>query len=538
MKRKQSDPSDRAFFANLFTRIAEEMGATLCRTAYSPNIKERRDYSCAVFDGQGCMIAQAAHIPVHLGAMPMSVRVALNTFDRWDEGDVVLLNDPFAGGTHLPDLTMITPVFSLREKRPSAFLATRAHHADVGGMTPGSLPLSRDIYQEGLRLPPVKLYEKGAENRAVREIIKANVRTPDERIGDLRAQRASHEIGARRMREAQEKYGDTRLHAQMDDLLEYGEALMRAILKRVPSGAYAFEDVLDGDGVSDEPIRIRVTVRIRGGRARVDFTGSDPACAGSLNAVEAITKSAVYYCFLCLLATPSALHGYERVDPPMNAGCFRPIEVIAPTGTVVNAQGPHAVAGGNVETSQRIVDVVFGALAQALPEVIPAASQGTMNNLTLGGVDARTGRPFAYYETVGGGMGARPSCDGVDAVQVHMTNTMNTPIEALEFAYPFRVEKYAIAAGTGGKGRHRGGHGIRRDMRMLSDAHGALLTERRAHAPYGLQNGSAGKPGSNVLIRGGKRTALAAKVELNLAAGDLLSLRTPGGGGIGKGKGQ
>ncbi len=533
-RRRSSDPSDRAFFANLFARIAEEMGATLGRTAHSPNIKERRDYSCAVFDGAGQMIAQAAHIPVHLGAMPMSVRAALAAFDTWHEGDVILLNDPYAGGTHLPDLTLITPVSARKGRRPSAFLATRAHHADIGGMTPGSLPLSREIYQEGLRLPPVKLAERGELNQAVLDILRANVRTPDERIGDLRAQLAAHDTGSRRMKEAQDTYGDGRLAVQMNDLLDYGEQLMTAIIRRIPSGVYEYDDVLDGDGVIDKPVRIRVAIRIRGGRVRVDFTGSDPACAGSLNAVAAITQSAVYYCFLCLLVTPSSLHEGERIAPPLNAGCFRPIEVLAPGGSVVNAQPPHAVAGGNVETSQRVVDVVFGALAKALPDVIPAASQGTMNNLTLGGVDKRSGRPFAYYETIGGGMGGRPSCDGVDAVQIHMTNTMNTPVEALEYAYPLRVERYEIANGTGGKGKSRGGHGIRRDIRLLSDAHGALLTERRDHAPYGLQGGQAGKPGRNLLLRKGKKLNLGAKSELELKADDVLAIRTPGGGGWGK----
>lgn len=536
-KPNRTDPSDRTFFASLFARIAEEMGAALARTAYSPNIKERRDYSCAVFDRNARLIAQAAHIPVHLGAMPQSVRTACAVFPVWQPGDIVLLNDPYAGGTHLPDMTMITPVFDAtrrsRKHGPVAFLASRAHHADVGGMSPGSLPLSQELYQEGLRIPPIKWYEAGKLNQAVMDIIQANVRTPGERRGDLRAQQAAHATGERRFREVWEQYGARRLSRQMDDLLAYGEQLMTALIRRIPRGDYRFEDRLDGDGVGAGPIHIRVRIRIRGGRATVDFTGTDPACAGSLNAVEAITQSAVYYCFLCLLVTPSDLHEGERVEPPLNAGCYRPITVVAPSGTVVNAEPPHAVAGGNVETAQRIVDVVFGALAGALPDIVPAASQGTMNNVTLGGVDPRSGRPYAYYETIGGGMGARPGGPGMDAVQVHMTNTLNTPVEALEYAYPFRVEQYAIARGTGGRGLCRGGHGIKRSMTLLADAQAVILSERRAEGPYGLHGGAAGTPGINGLVRDGRHTALPAKTARGLKAGDTLSIQTPGGGGWG-----
>jgi len=546
---RRSNPADLAFFGNLLTSIAEEMGASLIRSAYSSNIKERRDCSCAVFDGGGRLVAQAAHIPVHLGAMPASVRAALEAFGQLGESDAVLLNDPYAGGTHLPDLTIVTPVFAGTGKKPCAYLASRAHHADVGGMTPGSLPLSREIYQEGLRLPPVKLREAGRLNQAVVDILRSNSRTPVEREGDLRAQLAAHDVGAERIVEAVDRYGASALRRQMTQLINYGERLMGALIARMPNGVYSFEDDLDDDGLGSGPIKIRVRVIIRGRRAKVDFTGSDPACAGNLNAVEAITCSAVYYCFLCLLVTEPV--GHDRVsrndgtahaavaqgktiNPPINAGCFAPIAVIAPQGTIVNAQPPHAVACGNLETSQRIVDVVFGALAQVMPGVVPAASQGTMNNLTLGGVNPASGEPFAYYETIAGGMGARPGADGVDAVQVHMTNTLNTPIEALEFSYPMRVERYEIAPGTGGKGRFRGGNGLRRDVRMLCDVTGTLLCDRREHAPYGLLGGEPGRVGKNALIRDGKRRALAGKVQLELKAGDVLSVQTPGGGGHGK----
>ncbi len=546
MTASRPDPADLAFFGNLFTSIAEEMGASLVRSAYSPNIKERRDCSCAVFDSSGRLVAQAAHIPVHLGAMPASVRAALAAFSRLEDGDAVLLNDPFAGGTHLPDLTIVTPVFAKSRglepartsksrcfgpsTRPCAYLATRAHHADVGGMTPGSLPLSREIYQEGLRLPPLKLREAGRLNQAVVDLLRANSRTPLEREGDLRAQLAAHDVGAVRMTEVVERYGLLLMREQMAGLIDYGERLMGALISRIPNGVYTFQDSLDDDGMGSGPIRIRVRLTIRGRRATVDFVGSDPACAGNLNAVEAITCSAVCYCFLSLLVTTTA----GQIEPPLNAGCFAPIRVIAPEGTIVNATPPHAVACGNLETSQRIVDVVFGALAQAMPEVVPAASQGTMNNLTLGGIDPATGEPFAYYETIAGGMGARPGADGVDGVQVHMTNTLNTPIEALEFSYPMRIERYEIVSGTGGKGRFRGGNGLRRDMRILCDATGTLMTDRRTQPPYGLAGGEPGKVGKNFLIRDGKRRALAGKVQLELKEGDVLSVQTPGGGGWGR----
>ncbi len=529
-KTRRSDPADLAFFGNLLTSIAEEMGASLIRSAYSSNIKERRDCSCAVFDGDGRLVAQAAHIPVHLGAMPASVRAVLEAFRQLGEGDAVFLNDPYAGGTHLPDLTIVTPVFAGTGKKPCAYLASRAHHADVGGMTPGSLPLSREIYQEGLRLPPVLLREAGRLNQAVVDILRSNSRTPVEREGDLRAQLAAHDVGAGRIVEAVRRYLAPLLRKQMTQLIDYGERLMGALIARIPNGAYSFEDVLDDDGLSSGPIKIRVCLTIRRRKVKVDFTGSAPACAGNLNAVEAITCSAVYYCFLCLLVTSSGDHA----DPPLNAGCFAPITVIAPQGTIVNARPPHAVACGNLETSQRIVDVVFGALAQAMPDVVPAASQGTMNNLTLGGVDPATGEPFAYYETIAGGMGARPGADGIDAVQVHMTNTLNTPIEALEFSYPMRIERYEITPGTGGRGRFGGGNGLRRDVRLLCDATGTLLCDRRDHAPYGLLGGEPGRVGKNALIRDGRRRALAGKVQLNLKAGDVLSVQTPGGGGHGK----
>jgi N-methylhydantoinase B len=535
-KRHSPDPASRSLFASLFSSIAEEMGMTLARTAYSPNIKERRDFSCALFDAGGKLVAQAAHIPVHLGAMPMSVAAAMQKFSSWSPGDVVILNDPFAGGTHLPDITLVSPVFrqDVKKGTPVAWLATRAHHADVGGMSPGSIPISREIYQEGIRIPPVRLYETGELNTPVMDLLLANVRTPEERLGDLRAQVSAHIVGEKRLHESMNKHGVRQLHLQMQDLLDYGRQMMESTIRRIPDGRYTFEDHLDDDGCGGPSLPIRVSVEIRGSRVVLDFTGTADQLDCNLNAVESITRSAVYYCFICLMVTGDdpASQAVLR-DPLVNAGCFEPVEVNAPVGTIVNAIPPVGVVGGNIETSQRIVDAVLGALSKALPGVIPAASQGTMNNVALGGTDTRTGLPFAYYETTAGGMGARPGLDGIDGVQVHLTNTMNTPVEALEYVYPLRVERYALAPGTGGKGKYRGGNGVYRDLRMLCDLRGSLLTERRKIPPYGLQGGGEGKPGENRLVRNGKMLKLPGKTQFELLEGDVLKIRTPGGGGWG-----
>ena len=515
------DPADRTFYHHLFVSLAEEMGGCLMRSAYSPNIKERKDFSCALFSADGDLLAQAAHIPVHLGAMPLSVAAIREAFPEMRPGELFIANDPFRGGTHLPDLTLVSPVCI--DERVIAYLATRAHHADVGGISPGSLPLSTSIYQEGFRIPPMRLTDD------VIALLCANSRTPEERKGDLRAQVAAHGVGEQRMLECVDNYSWPVLRRGMREILSSGERLMKGLIQRIPNGRYVFEDFLDNDGISDQPVRIKVAIRIKGDTACVDFSGSDAQVSGSLNAVEAITQSAVYYCFLCLVATPSHLHRYPVHDPPMNSGSFRPIEVVAPLGTVVNAREPAAVAGGNVETSQRIVDVVFGALARVLPGVIPAASQGTMNNLTIGGIDPRTGRPFAYYETIAGGMGARPGADGLSGVHVHMTNTSNTPVEALEYAYPFRVDRYALRTGSGGKGEQRGGDGIVRVLTLLGDAEVTLLTERRTRAPYGLAGGGPGRSGRNTI----NRKDVGGKVSRTLKAGARISMETPGGGGIG-----
>jgi len=523
----------RTLFGGLLSSVADEMLEALVRTAFSPNIKERRDASTAVFDGRGRLIAQAAAIPVHLGAMPLSVEAALSAFGSWRAGDVVALNDPFRGGTHLPDLTTVSPVFEGGQK-PVAFLATRAHHADVGGATPGSMPLARDIHEEGLRIPPIRLVEAGETAASVWELLLANVRTPEERRGDLKAQIACHRTGERRMGEVILRHGVSELARQVEGLLDYGERLMRSVIERIPDGEYGFEDVLDGDGMGTIGIPIRVRIGIRRDQATVDFTGSAPECPGGVNAVLAVTRSAVLYAFLGLLVTPWEKGGATLYDPLLNAGCFRPIRVVAPEGTVVHARPPRAVAAGNVETSQRIVDVVLGALARALPGVVPAASQGTMNNLALGGIDPRRGVPFAFYETIAGGAGATPHADGRDAVHSHMTNTWNTPVEALELACPLRVERYEIRRGSGGRGVHRGGDGVIREIRALAPCSGTFLAERRCFRPYGIQGGDPGASGRDAVVRGEAREEIPAKVRLDLAPGDLLSIATPGGGGWGR----
>ncbi len=521
MTHSNYDPIKLEIFKHMFAAIPEEMGAVLQKSSYSPNIKERRDFSCALFDAAGNMIAQAAHIPVHLGAMPLSVQQAIQTLPL-NPGDVMILNDPYRGGTHLPDITLVSPVYV--EETLFGFAANRAHHADVGGMTPGSMPIARELYQEGLILPPIKLVEAGQINRGVWEMILANVRTPVERAGDLQAQLAANQRGVRRLLDLVTRYGTEELHTYSGHLLAYTERMTRALIKALPNGQYSFSDQLDNDGIGEQAVPIRVTITIAGEQAEIDFSGSAPQQQGSVNAVFAITLSAVYYVFRCLLS----------LDAPNNSGCLAPIRVIAPEGSVVNAVHPAPVAGGNVETSQRIVDVLLGAMAQAAPEKIPAASQGTMNNTLIGGWDTQRKRPFTYYETIGGGMGALHGKPGDSAIHSHMTNTLNTPVEALEFAYPFRVLQYAIRQRSGGAGRYPGGDGIIRDLLMLSPAQASLLTDRRSTRPYGLNGGSPGEQGENLLIRDGSNKLLPSKGSFDLKQGDILSIRTPGGGGHGE----
>ncbi len=563
------DPVELEVFKNLYHSIAEEMGSALRRTSFSPNIKERRDYSCAVFDSAGQVIAMGDHMPVHLGSMPMSVAAAVEQC-ALDPGDVVMLNDPFRGGTHLPDITLVMPVYveqeaeyrknknarrkaPFRRSHPDFYVASRAHHADVGGTYPGSMGPCREIYQEGIRIPPVKIMRDGKLVADVLALLLNNVRTPEEREGDLGAQIAACQTGAQRLREICERYGIARAKRAAADLLVYSEEMMRAFLRTIPPGHYRAEDFLDYDGVEDKPVRIVVTIQVETSSKRkfpvetrlaasrasskkqsapvtIDFTGSDAQVQGAINAVEAITYSACFYVFRCLL----------REDVPATSGLMRPIRVMAPSGTVVNAKPPAAVAGGNVETSQRIVDALLKALAQAIPDRIPAAASGTMNNLTIGGIDPRlgdprTGEPFAYYETIAGGMGARPTKDGVSGVHTHMTNSLNTPAEALEYAYPVRLRQYSLRANSGGQGLHAGGDGIVREIEVLTDAQVTLLADRRSRGPYGLSGGADGSPGRTLIIRrDGSEETIPGKTSVRLRSGERVRIESPGGGGWGK----
>jgi len=524
------DPIDLAVFKSATRSVAEEMGAALRRTAFSPNIKERRDYSCAIFDGTAQLIAMGDHMPVHLGSMPMSVRAAVDALTL-GPGDIAILNDPFAGGTHLPDITMVQPVFMPKAEKPLFYVSARAHHADVGGRYPGSMGLCREITEEGIRIPPVKLVENGTTNHDLLRTILNRVRTPEEREGDLAAQTGACRVGESRLQELVARHGADKTQQLCAELLDYSERLMRAELANMPAGSYAADDFLDDDGFGSDPIRIAVNMLIdpASASARVDFFGSSPQVASSMNAVFAITYSATYYVFRCLLPE----------DAPANAGLMRPISVHTPDHSVVNSSFPAAVAAGNVETSQRIVDVLLRALAQAIPDRVPAASSGTMNNLTIGGVDPRTGKPFAYYETIAGGTGGRPNADGISGVHTHMTNSLNTPVEALEYAYPFRVRRYSYRPGSGGEGKFRGGDGLVREIELLADAQVTLLSDRRKLRPYGLAGGEGGSPGRALRYHPGEnaratQTEIPAKSSLQAKQGDVIRIETPGGGGWGQ----
>jgi N-methylhydantoinase B len=537
------DPIALEVFNHRLSAIAEEMGVALCRSAFSPNIKERRDYSCAVFDADGALTAQAAHIPVHLGSTQLSVRAAIERRPM-APGDVVILNDPYAGGTHLPDVTAVAPVYLGR--RLVGFVANRAHHADIGGMSPGSMPLASEIYQEGFRLPPVYLVRGGTIAADVLDLFLANTRVAEERRGDLLAQVAALRVGALRLTDLVEREGAAPAQRAMRALQDYSERLMRAALAELPAGTYRAVDHLDDDGFGTSRVRIAVAVQIVRGGARVDFSGTAAQVRGGINANFAVTLAAVYYVFRTLARAPI----------PPNAGFMRPLAVSAPPGCVVNARFPAAVAGGNVETSQRIVDVLMRALAGALPDRMPAASCGSMNNLAFGGTlpspvaisghgggsgrgpgvgrGATVETQFSYYETLAGGAGAGPSYPGACAVHTHMTNTMNTPIEALEAQLPVRVVRYAVRPRSGGRGRQRGGDGVERELEFLAAAQLTLLTERRTLRPFGAAGGGPGLAGRNALIRGGRLERLPGKISLAVQPGDRIRILTPGGGGWGR----
>ena len=521
-------PVEVEVFRHLFTALAEEMGAALRRAAFSPNIKERRDYSCALFSPDGHPVAQGDHMPVHLGAMPMSVSAALSALGRLDPGDVAVLNDPFEGGTHLPDVTVLAPVVSDQTNQQLGYVAARAHHSDIGGMSPGSMPISREIYQEGLRIPPVLLLRRARRVEEVWRLLLANTRTPDEREGDLDAQLGALHTGTHRLLEISNRVGAPRLLAAQRQLLEYGDLLLREGIRRIPDGTWHAEDTLEGDGVSEKPIPIRAKITIDGDLIGVDFAGTAPQVEGAVNAVAAVTVSACRYVVRCVVEDLFA------ASLPAGGGSMDALAIELPLGSVVNARSPAAVAAGNVETSQRITDVLLRAFAKALPGRIPALSQGTMNNITIGGIDPRTGEPFSYYETVGGGMGGGPEGPGLSGVHTHMSNTLNTPVEALEHAYPFRVLRYSIRRGSGGAGKHPGGEGLRRDLELLSPAQVTLWSERRQSGPAGQAGGQAGAPGRNLLQDRGKAQELAAKTNFDAHAEAVLSVRSPGGGGWGR----
>jgi N-methylhydantoinase B len=512
-----SDPITLQLIRSLLEAAAEDMGITLQRVAFSANIKERRDFSCALFDATGRLLAQAAHIPVHLGSMPASTAAVISHLGVLNDGDVAIVNDPYTGGSHLPDITVVSPIYFKGER--IGYAASRAHHADVGGISPGSMALSRHIDDEGHRIPPALLYIAGQVNHAVLDPLLAAVRTPSERLGDLDAQLAANAIGVRETCRLAEHFGIQALTTYSQALIDYSATFMAGAIAQIPDGVYTFEDAMDDDGFSDETIAIRVKITIAGDRAVVDLTGTADAVAGPVNCPRAVACSAVFYCFVCLLD--------ESV--PLNEGCFGNIEVITRAGSLVEAAYPSPVVAGNTETSQRVVDAVLGALAAAIPDRIPAASSGSMSSLALGAVAAPM---WTYYETIPGGAGGGPIHAGESAVQTHMTNTLNTPAEALEMQYPMRVRRFELARNTGGAGVHPGGHGVIREIQMLTEVSGTILSDRRRLKPWGLAGGGAGSAGQNAILRSdGTEELLRGKDRFHARIGDRVRVVTPGGGG-------
>jgi N-methylhydantoinase B len=509
--RERLDPVTLSVLASALAGIAEEMGAVLIRGAYSSNIKERRDCSTALFDGRGRMVAQAEHIPVHLGAMPEAVAAIMRHDPR--PGDVFAINDPYSGGTHLPDITLVSPVAPGDAGEIIGYAVTRAHHSDVGGMRPGSMPSdSREIYQEGIIIPPLRLVRGGEYVDDILDFILANVRTPEIRRGDLRAQIAANRIAEERVGELIERRGEEIVLAAFDEVISYTERRTREAIRELPDGVYRAEDFLEGDGIVDEDIPIRATVRIEDDSLSIDFAGTASSVRGNVNCPLPVTRSACYFALRVLLPK----------DVPANAGTYAPLEIRAPEGSLVNAKSPSAVVAGNVETSNRIADAVLAALSEAA--TLPAQGQGTMNNTIIGGPG------WTYYETIGGGQGASEKGPGPSGVHVGMSNTLNTPIEAFELEYPMRVERYELLYGSGGEGQHRGGDGIVRSVRVLEAASLSLLTDRRRHPPRGIEGGEPGEPGKNLL----NDEELPPKVSRDLEEGDVVTVRTPGGGGYGR----
>lgn len=502
-------------FSSRIAAVCDEMGAVLRRAAFSPNIKDRLDFSCAVFDAQGELCAQAAHIPVHLGSMAYAMRDLVEGFD-WFPGNMLVLNDPFLGGTHLPDVTLIAPCFV--DGTLIGFIANRAHHADIGAHTPGSMPVSRTLDEEGIVIPPVFLLVRDKVEEDLMARIAGGTASPARTRGDFAAQVSANRAGVARLAELAKGFGVSEYQAGLRELNDYAARLAASTLASIPDGEYEFSDVMDDDGQAHRAIPVHVTMRVSGYRIRLDFSKSAPQVPGNINCPLSVVAAAVYYAFRCLMP--------DHV--PACAGAFRSLELFAPKGSLLNARRPAAVAAGNVETSSRVVDVVLGALARAIPEQIPAASQGSMNNLAMGARTAR--RTWDYYETLGGGMGGGPRAAGLSAVQTHMTNTLNTPIEVLESIYPVRVWRYALRNDSGGSGRHRGGDGLVREFEFLEAAQITLLSERREYAPWGLQGGMPGRKGENRL----NGETLPGKITRRVEPGDRLTILTPGGGGWGR----
>jgi N-methylhydantoinase B len=509
------NPVELSIFSSRMEAVCDEMGAVLRNAAFSPNIRDRLDFSCAVFDASGDLCAQAAHIPVHLGSMAYAMGGIVRE-QVWQPGDMVILNDPYLGGTHLPDVTLIAPVFM--QQQLVAFVVNRAHHADIGAESPGSMPISSCLEHEGLVIEPVHLLRQGVVDGAVELRIVSAARNQEESRGDIAAQISANRTGVVRLLALIESFGMERFLAGLEVLNHYGERIALDALEAIPDGEYWFSDVMDSDGQGARDIPLQVRVSVASGRVDVDFSGTAPQVEGNINCPISVAAAAVYYVFRCLMPD----------NAPSCAGIFRPIGIHAPKGCLLNAKPPAAVAAGNVETSTRVVDLVMGALATALPEVIPAASQGSMNNLAMG--SDQPGARWDYYETIGGGMGAGKGAPGLSGVQTHMTNTLNTPIEVLESRFPLRVRRYALREGSGGSGQHRGGDGLVREYEYLAPARVTLLTERRTHAPWGISGGGDGEPGKNLL----NGEILLSKQELAVSAGDRLCIETPGGGGWGE----
>ena len=502
-----------SLFTSRLDAVCDEMGAVLQRAAFSPNIRDRLDFSCAVFDAQGALCAQAAHIPVHLGSMAYAMQGIVCQLD-WQHGDMVIVNDPFLGGTHLPDITLIAPVFF--EKKLLAFIANRAHHADIGADSPGSMPLSKSLQEEGLIIPPTHLVQKGKMNTRFMSEILSSIRSGSAAQGDFSAQISANNAGVERLSNLIHSLTKENFLNALSELNNYGERLARSVIKNIPNGEYRFSDVMDDDGLGNFDLTISTNISVQDEIVHVDFEGTTGQTQGNINCPLSVAAAAVYYVFRCLMPKQT----------PACAGSFRPITLSAPDGCLINAQRPAAVAAGNVETSTRIVDVVMGALAQALPDKISAASHGSMNNLAMGSIEDS----WDYYETMGGGMGASSKGDGLDAIQTHMTNTRNTPIEVMESSYPVRIKQYAIRYGSGGDGKFKGGDGLIREFEFLKPANVTLLTERRLYPPWSLNDGLTGGCGQNLL----NDNVLTPKVCFDVVKGDCLTIKTPGGGGWGR----